>query len=178
MKVSSIPRGPVYYAQSALTNSETDTFNVGLLSSSGFAFRHLPHNIFAQTAYKYLISLIYGDVLFKVFRWNPHKLNSNITYKIISLWRFTDGKFHQLPSGELLIHNLEFSDQFPMYRCRTMHRLSRQVVVSSPASVRITGEWMRQFSVAGHGTNMLHVISSTGPGKNHPGNSALCVRVI
>ncbi|XP_049818857.1 Down syndrome cell adhesion molecule-like protein Dscam2 isoform X3 [Aethina tumida] len=49
-----------------------------------------------------------------------------------------DGKFHQLPSGELLIHNLEFSDQFPMYRCRTMHRLSRQVVVSSPASVRIT----------------------------------------
>ncbi|CAH1181312.1 unnamed protein product [Phyllotreta striolata] len=49
-----------------------------------------------------------------------------------------DGKFHQLPSGELLIHNLEFSDQFPAYRCRTMHRLSRQVVVSSPANVRIT----------------------------------------
>ncbi|CAH0547661.1 unnamed protein product [Brassicogethes aeneus] len=49
-----------------------------------------------------------------------------------------DGKFHQLPSGELLIHNLEFSDQFPTYRCRTMHRLSRQVVVSSPANVRIT----------------------------------------
>ncbi|XP_076273021.1 Down syndrome cell adhesion molecule 2 isoform X3 [Rhynchophorus ferrugineus] len=49
-----------------------------------------------------------------------------------------DGKFHQLPSGELLIHNLEFSDQFPTYRCRTMHRLSRQVVVSSAANVRIT----------------------------------------
>ncbi|XP_063920715.1 cell adhesion molecule Dscam2 isoform X4 [Zophobas morio] len=49
-----------------------------------------------------------------------------------------DGKFHQLPSGELLIHNLEFSDQFPTYRCRTMHRLSRQVIVSSPANVRIT----------------------------------------
>ncbi|XP_044271118.1 Down syndrome cell adhesion molecule-like protein Dscam2 isoform X3 [Tribolium madens] len=48
-----------------------------------------------------------------------------------------DGKFHQLPSGELLIHNLEFSDQFPTYRCRTMHRLSRQVIVSSPANVRI-----------------------------------------
>lgn len=53
---------------------------------------------------------------------------------------FPDGKFHQLPSGELLIHNLEFSDQFPTYRCRTMHRLSRQVVVSSPANVRITGK--------------------------------------
>ncbi|XP_026462860.1 Down syndrome cell adhesion molecule-like protein Dscam2, partial [Ctenocephalides felis] len=48
-----------------------------------------------------------------------------------------DGKFHLLPTGELLIHNLEFSDQFPTYRCRTMHRLSRQVVVSSPANVRL-----------------------------------------
>ncbi|KAK9876828.1 hypothetical protein WA026_015065 [Henosepilachna vigintioctopunctata] len=49
-----------------------------------------------------------------------------------------DGKFHQLPSGELLIHNIEFTDQFPAYRCRTMHRLSRQVIVSSPANIRIT----------------------------------------
>ncbi|XP_066139979.1 cell adhesion molecule Dscam2 isoform X2 [Euwallacea fornicatus] len=48
-----------------------------------------------------------------------------------------DGKFHQLPSGELLIHNLEFSDQFQTYRCRTMHRLSRQMVVSSAANVVI-----------------------------------------
>lgn len=53
---------------------------------------------------------------------------------------FSDGKFHQLPSGELLIHNLEFSDQFPTYRCRTMHRLSKQVTISSPANVRITGK--------------------------------------
>lgn len=51
-----------------------------------------------------------------------------------------DGKFHQLPSGELLIHNLEFSDQFATYRCRTMHRLSRQVVISSAANVNIAGE--------------------------------------
>ncbi|XP_063239602.1 LOW QUALITY PROTEIN: cell adhesion molecule Dscam2-like [Bacillus rossius redtenbacheri] len=48
-----------------------------------------------------------------------------------------DGKFHLLPTGELLVHNVEFSDQFPTYRCRTMHRLTRQVVVSSPASVRL-----------------------------------------
>lgn len=52
----------------------------------------------------------------------------------------TDGKFHQLPSGDLLIHNLEFSDQFPTYRCRTMHRLSKQIVTSSPANVRIAGK--------------------------------------
>ncbi|XP_046679186.1 Down syndrome cell adhesion molecule-like protein Dscam2 isoform X3 [Homalodisca vitripennis] len=48
-----------------------------------------------------------------------------------------DGKFHVLPSGELLVHNVEFSDQFPSYRCRTRHRLTRQVEVSSPANVRI-----------------------------------------
>ncbi|XP_043277030.1 Down syndrome cell adhesion molecule-like protein Dscam2 isoform X3 [Venturia canescens] len=48
-----------------------------------------------------------------------------------------DGKFHLLPSGELLVHSLEFSDQFLSYRCRTMHRLTRQVVVSSPANIRI-----------------------------------------
>ncbi|KAJ9598445.1 hypothetical protein L9F63_010889, partial [Diploptera punctata] len=48
------------------------------------------------------------------------------------------GKYHLLPTGELLVHNVEFSDQFPSFRCRTMHRLTRQVVVSSPANVRIT----------------------------------------
>ncbi|KAG7203545.1 hypothetical protein KM043_013595 [Ampulex compressa] len=51
--------------------------------------------------------------------------------------RFLDGKFHLLPTGELLIHRLEFSDQIRGYRCRTMHRLTRQVVVSSVANVRI-----------------------------------------
>ncbi|XP_037907253.1 Down syndrome cell adhesion molecule-like protein Dscam2 isoform X1 [Hermetia illucens] len=49
-----------------------------------------------------------------------------------------DGKFHLLPTGELLIHNLEYNDRFPTYRCRTMHRLTRQVVVSSAAKIRIT----------------------------------------
>ncbi|XP_011307192.1 Down syndrome cell adhesion molecule-like protein Dscam2 isoform X1 [Fopius arisanus] len=48
-----------------------------------------------------------------------------------------DGKFHLLPTGELLVHGLEFSDQFLSYRCRTMHRLTRQVVVSTSANLRI-----------------------------------------
>ncbi|XP_015430998.1 PREDICTED: Down syndrome cell adhesion molecule-like protein Dscam2 [Dufourea novaeangliae] len=48
-----------------------------------------------------------------------------------------DGKFHLLPTGELLVHSLEFSDQIHGYRCRTMHRLTRQVVVSSIANIRI-----------------------------------------
>lgn len=52
----------------------------------------------------------------------------------------SDGKFHLLPTGELLIHALEFSDQIPGYKCRTMHRLTRQVVVSKVANVRIAGK--------------------------------------
>ena len=48
-----------------------------------------------------------------------------------------DGKFHLLPTGELLVHGLEFTDQVPGYRCRTVHRLTRQVVISSVANVRI-----------------------------------------
>ncbi|XP_011331013.2 Down syndrome cell adhesion molecule-like protein Dscam2 isoform X5 [Ooceraea biroi] len=48
-----------------------------------------------------------------------------------------DGKYHLLPTGELLVHSLEFSDQLNGYRCRTMHRLTRQVVVSSMANIRI-----------------------------------------
>jgi len=58
---------------------------------------------------------------------------------------FLDGKYHLLPTGELLVHNLEYSDQFPPFRCRTMHRLTRQVVVSSPANVRITGESQQEI---------------------------------
>ncbi|XP_055378995.1 cell adhesion molecule Dscam2 isoform X4 [Condylostylus longicornis] len=49
-----------------------------------------------------------------------------------------DGKFHLLPTGELLIHDLDYSDRTHPFRCRTMHRLTRQVVMSSPAKVRIT----------------------------------------
>ncbi|EEB16563.1 hypothetical protein Phum_PHUM427180 [Pediculus humanus corporis] len=50
-----------------------------------------------------------------------------------------DGKYHVLPTGELLIHNLQLNDQYPQYRCRTMHRLTRQVVGSPPATIRISG---------------------------------------
>ncbi|XP_055845688.1 cell adhesion molecule Dscam2 isoform X7 [Episyrphus balteatus] len=48
-----------------------------------------------------------------------------------------DGKFHLLPTGELLIHNLQDSDESQSFRCRSMHRLTRQVVVSSPTRLRI-----------------------------------------
>lgn len=56
------------------------------------------------------------------------------------LINISDGKFHLLPTGELLIHNLDYNDRIPSYRCRTMHRLTRQVVASAPAKVRINGK--------------------------------------
>lgn len=51
-----------------------------------------------------------------------------------------DGKYHLLPSGELLIHNLEYNDRYASYRCRTMHKLTRQVVISNSAKIRMNGE--------------------------------------
>ncbi|CRL00266.1 CLUMA_CG013539, isoform A [Clunio marinus] len=50
-----------------------------------------------------------------------------------------DGKYHLLPSGELLIHNLDNSDRFASYRCRTMHKLTRHVVISNSAKIRLNG---------------------------------------
>lgn len=53
----------------------------------------------------------------------------------------SDGKYHLLPSGELLIHNLEYNDRYASYRCRTMHKLTRQVVISNSAKIRMNGQW-------------------------------------
>lgn len=58
--------------------------------------------------------------------------------------KLTDGKYHLLPSGELLIHNLEFNDRYASYRCRTMHKFTRQVVISNPAKIRINGRCWRK----------------------------------
>lgn len=58
------------------------------------------------------------------------------------LYSCLDGKFHLLPTGELLIHNVDYTDRFASYRCRTMHRLTRQVVASSSAKVWINGKYL------------------------------------
>ncbi|XP_025265396.1 Down syndrome cell adhesion molecule-like protein Dscam2 isoform X5 [Camponotus floridanus] len=42
-----------------------------------------------------------------------------------------DGKYHMLPSGELMIINITRSDAQMTYRCRTHHRLTQETVVSS-----------------------------------------------
>ncbi|XP_076663880.1 Down syndrome cell adhesion molecule 2 isoform X7 [Andrena cerasifolii] len=68
-----------------------------------------------------------------------------------------DGKFHLLPTGELLVHSLEFSDQIHGYRCRTMHRLTRQVVVSSVANVRIADHRGAMPPVILENSGVVHV---------------------
>ncbi|KAE8748709.1 hypothetical protein FOCC_FOCC004512 [Frankliniella occidentalis] len=52
--------------------------------------------------------------------------------------RLGDGKHWMLPSGELLVSNVEYADQFSRYWCRTRHRLTNQLVTSSPTVVRVT----------------------------------------
>ncbi|XP_014485965.1 PREDICTED: Down syndrome cell adhesion molecule-like protein Dscam2 isoform X3 [Dinoponera quadriceps] len=42
-----------------------------------------------------------------------------------------DGKYHMLPTGELMIINITRSDVQMTYRCRTHHRLTQETVVSS-----------------------------------------------
>lgn len=56
-----------------------------------------------------------------------------------------DGKYHLLPNGDLLIHNLEYNDKFASYRCRTMHKLSRLVVISNPSKIAFHGELLYLF---------------------------------
>ncbi|XP_076767050.1 Down syndrome cell adhesion molecule 2 isoform X2 [Xylocopa sonorina] len=68
-----------------------------------------------------------------------------------------DGKFHLLPTGELLVHSLEFSDQIHGYRCRTMHRLTRQVVVSTVANVRIADHRGVMAPVILENSGVVHV---------------------
>lgn len=43
---------------------------------------------------------------------------------------FSDGKYHMLPTGELLIINISHSDAQHTYRCRTYHQLTQEVIVS------------------------------------------------
>lgn len=78
------------------------------------------------------------------------------TLSTIPLINISDGKFHLLPTGELLIHNLEYNDRFQTYRCRTMHRLTRQVVVSSPAKVRVNGKLVTRPRQCGKKFNIVH----------------------
>lgn len=58
-----------------------------------------------------------------------------------------DGKYHMLPTGELMIINITRSDAQMTYRCRTHHRLTQETVVSSNVGrLQLTGECVIDFS--------------------------------
>ncbi|GLG93725.1 Uncharacterized protein GBIM_01082 [Gryllus bimaculatus] len=42
----------------------------------------------------------------------------------------SDGKYHMLPSGELMILNITRADAQRNYRCRTLHQLTQEVAIS------------------------------------------------
>ncbi|XP_050537388.1 cell adhesion molecule Dscam2 isoform X2 [Daktulosphaira vitifoliae] len=48
-----------------------------------------------------------------------------------------DGKYHAMHTGELLVHNLEFSDQFSSYTCQMVHMLTRKLTTSTPANIAV-----------------------------------------
>ncbi|KAF0772521.1 Down syndrome cell adhesion molecule-like protein Dscam2 isoform X5, partial [Aphis craccivora] len=48
-----------------------------------------------------------------------------------------DGKYHAMHTGELLVHNLESSDQFSSYTCQMMHTLTRKLTTSTPANIAV-----------------------------------------
>lgn len=59
---------------------------------------------------------------------------------------FTDGKYHMLSSGELMILNITREDAERTYRCRTHHRLTQETVVSNNVGrLQLTGELIRTF---------------------------------
>ena len=73
------------------------------------------------------------------------KRNVYRTYKLgltSALLLFSDGKYHMLPSGELMILNITASDAMRSYRCRTHHQLTQEAVVSrNVGRIQMTGEW-------------------------------------
>lgn len=54
---------------------------------------------------------------------------------------FSDGKYHMLPTGELLVINVTRTDAQRSYRCRTHHQLTQEAVVSDiTGRIQLTGE--------------------------------------
>lgn len=54
-----------------------------------------------------------------------------------------DGKYHMLPTGELLIINITQSDVQHTYRCRTYHQLTQEVIVSGNfGRIQLTGNFI------------------------------------
>lgn len=54
-----------------------------------------------------------------------------INFLLIQIGVFTDGKFHMLPTGELIVMNAGNADSYSGYQCRVTHRLSGETKAST-----------------------------------------------
>jgi hypothetical protein len=53
-----------------------------------------------------------------------------------------------LPSGELLVLNVDSSDIYSSYHCRATHRLSDETLVSTvPGKITVTGPYNIHLSI-------------------------------
>jgi hypothetical protein len=50
---------------------------------------------------------------------------------IVSSVMSAEGKYHMLPSGELLIRNVDDEDKYRSYQCRALNRLTGATLLSS-----------------------------------------------
>ncbi|XP_043279367.1 Down syndrome cell adhesion molecule-like protein Dscam2 isoform X3 [Venturia canescens] len=73
----------------------------------------------------------------------------------------SDGKYHMLPNGELMIINITRSDAQMTYRCRTHHRLTQDTVVS-PNIGRVQLIDLRGFSAPKLNEKLIHVAARLG----------------
>lgn len=64
-----------------------------------------------------------------------------LIYFLILFNILTDGKYHMLPNGDLMIINITRIDAQMTYRCRTHHRLTQETLVSpNVGRVQLTGK--------------------------------------
>lgn len=71
-----------------------------------------------------------------VFFSRVYMVDNAIFFPLVS-----DGKYHMLPSGELLINDVSRADGSKTYRCRTHHQLTQESVVSINAGrIQLTGQ--------------------------------------
>ncbi|KAG8228353.1 hypothetical protein J437_LFUL006804 [Ladona fulva] len=68
---------------------------------------------------------------------------TRLTSLSCSTFDFSDGKYHMLPSGELLIRNVDESDKYRTYQCRAVNRLTGNTLLSvGRARFMVTGKWV------------------------------------
>jgi hypothetical protein len=50
---------------------------------------------------------------------------------VVTFLMSTEGKYHMLPSGELLIRHVDDEDKYRSYQCRALNRLTGATLLSS-----------------------------------------------